>query len=147
MTIQQELLALKNEEGLIVAEAAVDWAKTNPTSALHKSLEWDNASAAHNWRVWQVRKLIAIHIVTNEGGRQAVSLTIDRQREGGGYRQMEDVLRSKSLREALLEDALNELDRVQQRYKTVSELAEVWSAKDKVRTRRKPTEKENRAAA
>lgn len=136
MTIETELLALKNPEGFIVAEEAVEWAQGNPTSKLHGCLEWDDATAGHNWRVWQVRRLIAIHIVSGEGVRQTISLTIDRSRDGGGYREMGDVLPVKSLRDAMMEDALRDLDRVQARYKMLQDLAEIWAAKDKVKSRR-----------
>src|SRR5688572_25974314 len=104
MTIEAELRALKNSEGMIVAEDGVVWAQTHPDSALHKSLEWDDGAAAHNYRIWQVRRLIAIHIVSDEGVRQVVSLSIDRSRERGGYRAMEDVLPDKTLRDVLLSD-------------------------------------------
>ena len=125
MTIKQELIELQQgADGLLQVEAAVEWAAENTDSALHKSLEWDNEVAGHEWRCHQVRRLIAIHVVNDDGVRQMVSLTIDRR--DGGYRNLNAVMDAPDLRTVLLNDALAELDRVQKRYEAVSELAKVW---------------------
>src|SRR5271157_5042806 len=103
MSIRDELLSLKNDDGLIIAEDAVDWAKSNPSSALYGALEWDDRAAGREYRIWQVRRLIAVSVTYADGQRQVVSLSIDRGRTGGGYRQLEDVLPDKGLREQLLD--------------------------------------------
>src|SRR5579864_8863396 len=66
MTIASELLDLEDEDGLIDPTTVVDWARDNPASALHGAIEWDDAIAAHAHRLWQVRRLVAIHIVTDD---------------------------------------------------------------------------------
>lgn len=137
MTIRDELLALKRRDGMIVAEDGIEWARKHPNSDLYRSLQWDDAKAAHEHRLWQVRRLIAIHIVSDEGGRQVVSLSIDRTKERGGYRDLDDVLPRRDLREVLLQDALAELERVQAKYNRLQELSEVWAAKDQVKKRRR----------
>src|SRR5262245_56790617 len=106
MSIQSELLALKNDDDLIVAETVVDWARKNPDSEIHGQLEWSDRKAADQFRLWQVRRLVAIHVVDTTGVRQVVSLSVDRSRPGGGYRELTDVLSSKDFHEILLEDAL-----------------------------------------
>lgn len=135
--IRTELMALKDDQGFIVPERAVAWAKKNSASALHRALEWDDKKAGHQFRLWQVRRLISISCLTIEGGRQIVSLSIDRSRSGGGYRDMGDILPAADLRQVLLDDALAELDRVQEKYASVQELAQVWIEKEKVRTTRR----------
>jgi hypothetical protein len=132
MSVREELLALQQSapDGLLRVETAVEWAENNPRSDLHKSLEWDDAAAGHDWRCHQVRRLIAIHIVNVEGVREMVSLSIDRTEPGGGYRPLNSVLEVPRLRRVLLADALAELDRVKDRYETVADLAEVWDAID-----------------
>src|SRR5258705_4194953 len=112
MGIREKLLAIA-DDGIIVAEVAVDWAREHPESALYRSLEWNDSKAADEYRKWQVRRLVAIHIVNDAGQRQVVSLSIDRTKDGGGYRALDDVLPNKALRDVLVEDALKELDRVQ----------------------------------
>src|SRR5436190_1724918 len=137
MTIREELLALKRKDGLIVAEDGVRWAKSHKDSALHRALEWNNTKASHNWRVWQIRQMIGIYIVSDTGRRTVVSLSIDRGKSGGGYRTIDDVLPHANLRETMLNDALAELDRVQHKYDHLNELASVWVAKENVRSRKK----------
>lgn len=134
MTIKAELLALKRKNGMILAEDGVVWARKHPQSKLHKSLEWDDAKAGQEYRIWQVRRLIALYIVSASGQRQLVSLSIDRSKEGG-YRSLDDVLPNSQLRDVLLEDALKELDRVQQKYDSLTELSAVWTAKEQVKVR------------
>lgn len=146
MTIQSELLALKTKDGLIIPEQAVSWAAKNPASKLYQSLEWDDATAGHQFRLWQVRRLVSIYVVNDEGHRSVVSLSVDRTKPGGGYRDLNDVLPVADLRNILLQDALAELERVQQKYERLSELAEVWAAKDRVKTRRRAKQSESSRA-
>jgi hypothetical protein len=133
VTIRDELLALKDQSGMIVAEDAVEWARDNPQSDLHRSLQWNDQKAAQDWRVWQVRRLIAVHVLTPEGDRQVVSLSIDRTNgNGGGYREMDDVLARQDWRDVMLADALAELNRIEAKYKRLEALAQVWAAKAQV---------------
>lgn len=134
--IADELLKLKNKNGIINPTEAVAWARKNPGSQLHGSLEWDDGVAGERWRVWQIRQLISVHIVDAEGGRRFVSLSIDRRHDGSnGYRSLEDIVARPDLREIMLKDALSELERIQERYKKLSELAPVWEQADQVRQR------------
>lgn len=136
MSIRTELLALRNEDGLIVPGEAVVWARDNPGSDLHNALEWDDEAAGEQWRHWQVRRLVALHIISEEGDRQVVSLSTDRRREGGGYRHTDEVLAAPDLREIMLSDALEELQRVENKYRRLQELAAIWDAAHTVRRTR-----------
>jgi len=137
-SISAELLALRNGNGIINPTEAVGWAKKNPKSSLHGALEWDDDIAGERWRVWQVRQLISVHIVDANGGRRFVSLSIDRKHDGSnGYRPLDEVMNRPDLREIMLNDALHDLERVQERYKKLTDLQEVWAAADKLRARRK----------
>jgi hypothetical protein len=127
MTIREELLDLQKRHKILKPETAVEWARAHPQSALHSSLEWDDSAAANEFRIWQVRRLIAIHIVSETGVRQMVSLTIDRTKVGGGYRALDDVLASGTMRDVLLADALAELERTRSKYESLVELASVWT--------------------
>jgi hypothetical protein len=114
----------------------VNWARSNPGSALHRSLEWDDGVAAENWRIWQVRRLIALHIVYADDSRAMVSLSIDRSGDGG-YRSMEDVLPVQRLRDCMLDDALRDLNRLKLKYEKLEELAQVWAAAAAASAKRK----------
>lgn len=145
MTIRDELLAIQeaSEDRVLHASAAVAWAEAHPASALARALEWDDAKAAREHRLWQVRQLIKLHIVDERGEPAIVSLSIDRK-AGGGYRDVADVMSMPKLRDVMLRDALAELERVQRRYDSVKELAEVWAAMNRVKAkaRRQPAERQ-----
>jgi hypothetical protein len=138
MTVATELRALKGTRELLTAEEVVRWAQNHPKSALYKAPQfcgWSKTKAAYQHWLWGARALIAIHITYENGGRQFVSLSLDRTRPGGGYRDVDEVLRDRSLTEIMLDDALRELDRVQEKYDQLKELAAVWREKDKVKGR------------
>lgn len=147
MSIKLELEELHRASGgLLKPEDVVEWARTHQNSELHSSLEWNDAKAAHEHRVWQVRRLIAVHVIAEEGDRTLVSLTVDRVRQGGGYRDIRDVMRVDELRACLLSDALEELERVKAKYDRLTELADVWVAVHKAKTRTRSTAKEKEPA-
>lgn len=132
MTIRSELLALQAtaDEGILHPRTVVEWARDNPSSALHAALEWDDAKAADEYRVWQVRHLIKLNIQQEDGSPVFVSLSIDRA-TGGGYRAVSDVAAAPDLRAIMLRDALAELDRVRTKYDALTALSEVWEAADR----------------
>jgi len=143
VSIREELIFIQGESELLNPKDAVDWARGNPDSYLHGALEWDNDKAADAYRLTQVRRLIAIHIVDDDKPhREWVSLSVDRV-EGGGYRKTAEILPVRSLREIMLADAMRELERVQTKYGRLDELCEVWAAKDRVkrRGRRNPVQR------
>lgn len=131
ITIAGELAALSAKAELLRAEDALAWAQAHPESALHGALEWDDGAAAHAYRLSQVRRLIAIHVVDQAGDRRLVSLSIDRS-AGGGYRKVADVVLDPERASVMLRDALNELERTRKRYEKVRALASVWREVDEV---------------
>jgi hypothetical protein len=50
MSIKSELLALKREFGDLDPKEIHAWAKSHPNSALHRSIDWNEASAAKHWQ-------------------------------------------------------------------------------------------------
>lgn len=136
-TLTDELLALRNTKGLINPAEAVHWARRNRKSRLHAHLTWDDEVAGERYRIWQIRELISVHIVDNDGGRRFVSLSVDRG--SGGYRTVEQVMGRVDLREIMVADALADLERMQRRYEKLPELQAVWAAAETVKAqRRKP---------
>jgi hypothetical protein len=125
-SLAAELMALRDKSGKIHVPRAHEWARTNPDSLLHGELEWNNRVAAQAHRMWQIRQLIAVHVVNDEGDRLLVSLSIDRT--DGGYRPLDDVMAAPPLREIMLGDALAELQRVKAKYNRLTELTRVWEA-------------------
>lgn len=137
--VREELEQLRqNNGGEFVAPAAVvEFAKRNKHAALHKEFEWNNTKAAHQFRLEQARHLIRLYInviETEDGGipaRMYVSLEGDRK-STGGYRTLESVMTNAELRNQLLQQALDELQRVRRKYQTLQELAPIFTAMDRV---------------
>lgn len=138
MSIQDELIEIQGDKELLTAEMVVAWARAHPKSELHKAPQfhgWDKDKLAYEQLLQGARQIIALHVVYEDGTRRLVSLSVDRAREGGGYRKVDDVLRSKSLHEIMLADALRELERMEAKYTAITDLKPVWRETSKVRER------------
>lgn len=131
MTIETELLALFDEDGILQAQTIVNWAKDNPESETYKEprFYWDDPDKAINeHRLTVARSLIRIHILTDDGAaRNTISLVQDR-RTGGGYRQLDRVFSNGDMRRMALRQALRELRAWEARYKHLQELADIFEA-------------------
>jgi len=146
--LKLELLAIQkaSKDKMLHAAAVHKWAKAHPHSVIHSQIEWNAGKAAYEYQLWQIRRLIQIHVITSDAEPVLVSLTLDRP-HGGGYRMVDDVIADRQMSEIMLSDALHELERVQAKYNHVKELTEVWSAVRRVRASRKRTGKEDRISA
>jgi hypothetical protein len=139
MSIKDELLAIKGDAELLRVDDVIVEARSNPESypLIHDRLfSRTDAELAEDQRRQIVRQLIAVYVVDDPGERILISLTPDRTVAGGGYREIQkDVLPYPDLRARMLDDAIKDIERVQAKYKHLSELAAVWDAKDVVKTR------------
>jgi hypothetical protein len=138
--IQKELDTVAGKHnGLLRPKDIVDYAANEKTS-LHKCFEWDNKKAGHEYRLWQARELISVYVKVlkqdTEPVRAYVSLLNDRAKEGGGYRTIEAVLNDNVQRNQLLSEALAELERFEAKYRQLKDLAGVFKAIKKVKTRK-----------
>lgn len=128
--IRGELEALK-VDGVIRPADVVERAR-DPESAMHGWFEWDESAAAQEFRLYQARKLLRVHVTVEQREdsptRAFVSLSSDRKVEGGGYRALDDVMSDEALRAQLLRDALAELRCAQQKYRHLKQLSGVWKA-------------------
>lgn len=134
--IQSELdLIRRNHRGLLRPRDVVEFAK-NPATTLHAKFEWDDDKAGSEYRLWQARNLIEVYVTVIqpdlEPVRAYVSLQQDRKRPGGGYRAIGNVMANAKLRESLLSEALQELDRFKAKYAALKELVPVFKAMSKV---------------
>lgn len=107
-------------------------------SSLHSWFEWDDGAAAEQYRLAQARALIRVAVTVNEQTsekiRAFVSLTSDRN-ENGGYRAMAEILDDEVLMSALLRDAVAEVaafKRKLDRYKELAELNHLVEAVNQV---------------
>lgn len=134
--IQSELekILSSDPEGMLKAEAVVEFAKKNRDSALHSKFPWEDAEAARLKRLDIARGIIRVYrIVIDERKpelfRAYVSLTTDRQK-GGGYRPAMVVLSNEEMRKQLLADAYRVMKTFMVKYGALTEIAEVNAAID-----------------
>ena len=131
-TVEQELESLRRPDGTIKPEDVVEYAK-DPSTKLHSRFEWDDSKAGAAYRLWQAREVIRVVVRVHEGmdlppTRVYVSLPSDRERDGGGYRAVVDVLSHPRRREELLNCALAEAEAWQLKYRNLVELDRVFQA-------------------
>jgi hypothetical protein len=135
--IREELEAIAEaNNGLLLAEDVVEFAK-DPNTALHDKFNWDDTSAAIQYRLHQARQIIRVNVTVVDNVEEPVkvffSLNEDRyNRTGGGYRQMIDIMSDDQRRAALLAQALAEAKAWRKRYNALKELSAVFSALDEV---------------
>jgi len=131
--------AVPLRDGKLMAEDVVKAAKPK-SSPMHGYIWRENPREAE-WqrRLYLARKLIQVTAmllpVQNDAPlvvRAFYSLTIDRTAAGGGYRGTRDIMLAPELREQLLADAVTQLRAFQNKYRMLTELAEVFAAIDKV---------------
>ncbi len=130
--VSEEIVSLRASDGRWYPQLIVEWARQNPDSALHGHFEWDVAKAAYDHWLWQARQLIAIHVVDVSGGRQTISLIVDRPK-GGGYRELGEVVSNAEMRRDAVDQAIAELRRWRERYGFLqADLSGVFRAIDRI---------------
>lgn len=133
--ITKELRRIAKSNGGVLQPVAVVAAARPKSSPLHNRFEWDDSTAAENYRIWQARQLIKVSIEQLPGvscpTEVFVSLSSDRY-EAGGYRITTAVLSNEQQRAELLEDALAELNIFKLKYRRLTELARVFDAIESV---------------
>jgi len=138
--VVQELQRIAASNGGILQPCAVVDAARAEDSILHDRFTWDDGEAASQYRLWQARQLIRCSVIveprTETTVRAFVSLTSDRENDGGGYRETVRVMARADTRADLLADALAELEVFQRKYAALTELAGVFSAARAVMKRR-----------
>ena len=113
----------------------------DPKSPLHNRYEWDVDSAAiEHWRE-RSRQLIRVAVTilpaVDKEYRVYASLPSDRSRSGGGYRAVVDIMSDEEHRSELLAQALNDLERWENKYRELEELIPVFIAAEKVKVPKK----------
>jgi len=121
----------KSNGGLLRPLDVVEFAR-NPKTALHGRFTWDDSKAANEYRLWQARQIIRVSVTVIPNAEKEyhayVSLKDDRKQEGGGYRSTVSVLRHSVRRDAMLREAMEELDVFRRKYAILTELAPVFEA-------------------
>lgn len=97
---------------------------------LHPAFNWDDASAAEEYRLTQARHLIRSVRVTKESGEsEPIAVHVVHEKCGGSaYVATAEVVTDQDLHAAALEEALKLLGGIARRYRYLQELSDVWDA-------------------
>ena len=130
--VTEELRRIAGENGGVLKAEAVIESASEPDSILHDKFTWDDTEAAREYRLWQARQLIRCTVVFETRSettvRAFVSLSKDREEDGGGYRETVKVMARADTRALLLADALAEFEVFERKYAALTELAAVFAA-------------------
>ena len=131
---QAELDRLQEQHRLLKPQTVVDFAR-DPNTALHSRFTWDDSAAAERYRLWEARQVIRVAVFTPKGSQEKVRafVSLRADRGEGGYRATVDVLSDAELRAKMLEEALDELQIFERKYRILSELSPVFAAASRVR--------------
>jgi hypothetical protein len=119
-----------NRQGLLLP-AEVELAARPIESVLHDQFQWDDTKAAYEFRLAQARALIqvAVTVIGDEHPVQTrVFVSLKSDRVDGGYRQIVDVIQDDGQRAELLQNALDDFNRVKEKYEHLLELTEIFAA-------------------
>ncbi len=129
--IRKELEVVRaKSEGILHPSAVVAFAEDKATE-LHKRFDWNNASAGHQYRLWQARHLIRVVAETETADDVTpipVYVSLSSDRKDGGYRSTREVFAEDDLRQTLLEDAKREMQHFKNKYRMLKELEKVFLA-------------------
>ena len=133
-----ELEKIEQEQGEVTGQAVVDAARPKK-SVLHGLFEWDDKIAGEKWRVEQAKHMIAALVIVPEEDRNYdkrayvnIVKRSDNKQAQARYINYENAMSDEEMRETVLQNAKEELAIFREKYKSLSELAGVFEAIDKV---------------
>lgn len=137
---KQQRAELKTLErrGLLRPEDVVEFA-SDPDTALHSRFQWDDEKAGHAYRLWQARQLIkvVVEVVAKDTEPINAYVSLQSDRQTGGYRTLVSVLSDDEKREELLLQAWRELEFWERKYRQLEELAPIFEAASKAKKQKR----------
>jgi hypothetical protein len=142
-TVNAELLRIYDYSGSLHPEEVLE-AAASPDSPLHRHFQWDDESAAHQHRLKQARNLIqSVEIRrieddrADEDGNIRAWVNVTRVEDNGishrVYVPTVEAMSNEETRALVLKQALFDLNALQRKYGTLTELAAVFAAIDEVK--------------
>ena len=116
----------------LTPETVLD-ANRDETAPLHNEFEWDDGIAAEKFRLNQAGHLIRCICAKPEKEEQKPMRVFFTVQKNDGYNNLQTIIQIQDKRKALLEQALKELDAFMEKYKSLSELANIFDAIERER--------------
>ena len=101
---------------------------TRPNSPLHDLFDWDDASAAHKYRITRVNGILGTLMTSRGGADVRAFFGFGKRTEGIVFRPLDRVLRSQRLREEQIHRELRKLERWKARTAFLPELQKAHKA-------------------
>ena len=134
--VGDKLQELRDKNNGLTASIVIEEAK-HKTSVLHGAFDWNDTSAAHQWRLHSARHLMrSVEIVSTkeEGGTRSLpAFVFVKTDDGPRYETLAVVQSDDELRKQVLERAEKEFDQWAKRYEEYEEFLSVIKAFDKTR--------------
>lgn len=129
-TAGEELERITEKHGKLTPKAVVDESRSE-TAPLHDCFEWDDKTAAENYRCQQAAKIIRSIVVEVEPKTNTEPVDVRAFVSiGGEYKDIKTVVSTHDYYASMLETAFAELDAFRQKYSRLQELATVFVAID-----------------
>jgi hypothetical protein len=140
--IGEELAAVAAASNGHLTPSAVVSAARDPSSAMHRLFEWDDAKAAESWRLEKAREIIRIiRIAEDEGDPPVRAFLSIGDRGGVSYRTAQEVSNSRDLQLAVLRQAERDLEAWERRYRDIEDICSlVRVARERVAEKREEME-------
>lgn len=129
-TAVEELERITKKHGRLTPKAVVDESRSE-TAPLHNCFEWNDKTAAENYRCQQAAKIIRSIVVEVEPKTNTEPVDVRAFVSiGGEYKDIKTVVSTPDYYASMLETAFAELDAFRQKYSRLQELATVFVAID-----------------
>lgn len=122
--IGEALNSISEKAGGKLTPGAVVEAAKSSRSVLHKHFQWEDASAAHAWRLHQARSLItSVRVLDDDipGGQAPAFISIS-TKDGRNYHTLHAVKGDRELQDAVLAAAERDLAAWQDRYRQLRDV-------------------------
>lgn len=133
----EELERIESKRNEVTAKNVV--AESKPKDAvLHPCFDWNDKTAAERWREYQARKmicaLVTVHVQPNQSNEKCGSASVVRAfvNVSDGYKPLPTVLRVSKYKDEMLADAKRDMQAFEDKYHSLEELSEVFSAMHEV---------------
>jgi hypothetical protein len=136
--IYNELERIKGKHDGVIMPAVIVMEAAKKQNPMHTEFNWDDAEAAHEFRLDQARNLIrSIEIIYPDVGSKPIRayevVTQQAKKDLPArkvYRSVEEILNDPEMRDELLGQAIRDALTYRRKYHALSELAQVFTALD-----------------
>lgn len=144
--VGEQLADLRAAKGRLHAPDVVDAAR-DPQSKLHRYFEWDDASAAEEYRTEQARHLIAAVVIVKTEDKGEITPVRAWCRVDSGYEAVEVVMSNPKLREQALREVRSTIKSAREKLASFEGFASILVGLDAVDAAIERKEQEERAVA